>query len=140
MSDGESQDTPTPTTPGKFTKTNHHGLQRIRRAFRFSWQGFVAAWRYETAFREEVVVVAALCPLAFWVGQSPTQTALLIFASLQVLLVELMNSAVEAAVDRVSNELHPLAGRAKDLGSAAVLVSIVLAAAVWALLLWQKFS
>jgi len=116
-------------------KANQHNLARWLRAFQFSKQGFAAAWANESAFREEVVAAAVLCPAAFWVGSSRLEIALLITVTLQVLVIELINSAVEAVVDRIGPEQHPLAGRAKDIGSAAVLVSISIAVLCWLLAL-----
>ena len=116
------------------------GLRRILHATRYSIAGLRAAWRHEAAFRHECLLAALLVPLAFWIGRSAAERALLIGSCLLVLIVELLNSAVEAAVDRVGAERHPLAGRAKDLGSAAVLIGLVLAGTVWALIAWQRFA
>src|SRR5690606_41211313 len=100
--------------------------------------GMRHAGRHEEAVRQECLPAALLLPRAFWIGRSAAERALLIGSCLLVLLVELLNSAVEAAVDRVGAERHPLAGRAKDLGSAAVLVSLVLVGIVWALIAWER--
>lgn len=121
-------------------KADKHGLPRILRAARFSMQGMMAAWRHEHAFREESLAVAVLIPTAFWLGQSALEIGFLIFMALQVLIVELINSAIEAVVDRISVEHHPLAGRAKDLGSAAVFVSIAALIVAWALVAWERFA
>lgn len=104
-------------------------------ALRLSLRGLTAAWRHEVAFRLEVVAVAVLLPLSFFIGRTAVERALLIGALLLVLLVELVNSALEATLDRISLEDHPLTGRAKDIGSAAVFMALLNAAAVWLLIL-----
>ena len=106
-------------------------------ATRCSLEGLAAAVRHEDAFRQELVVFAVAVPVALWLGRTGFERALLIGALFLVLIVELINSAVEAAVDRTSLEQHPLAKRAKDIGSAAVMLSIVNAAVVWLLLLFS---
>jgi diacylglycerol kinase (ATP) len=113
------------------------GLRRLLNAFGYSLSGFSSALRHEDAFRQEVLLAAVLVPLALWLPVSTTGTgrALMIFSVLLVLIVELLNSAVEAAVDRISLENHRLAKRAKDIGSAAVFLSIVNVVAVWSLVL-----
>jgi len=116
------------------------GLDRIVRATGHSLDGLRAAYAGESAFRQECWIATVLVPAAFWVGQDWVQVALLLAAVLLVLVVELLNSAVEAAVDRVSFELHALSKRAKDLGSAAVMVSLMLCGGVWALALWHKLA
>ena len=111
------------------------GLRRLLDATRYSLAGLAAAWRHEPAFRLEVALTLALGPLALWLGSSGLERALLIGSLLLVLIVELFNAAVESAVDRISLEIHPLAKRAKDIGSAAVMLSLVNAGAVWLLVL-----
>ena len=111
------------------------GLRRILDATRISLAGLAAAVRHEDAFRQELVVIAVLAPLGWVLGASGVQRALLIGSLVLVLIVELINSAIEATVDRISLERHDLAKRAKDLGSAAVMLSIVNAAVIWALVL-----
>jgi len=111
------------------------GLQRIVDATRYSLAGLTAALRYEDAFRQELIAVAVLAPVGWLLGASGTQRALLIGSLVIVLIVELLNSAVEAVVDRVSLERHDLAKRAKDLGSAAVMLAIANAILVWFLVL-----
>ena len=111
------------------------GLRRILNATRYSLAGLAAAARHEDAFRQELIVVAVLAPLGWVLGASGIERALLIGSLMLVLVVELLNSAVEATVDRVSLEDHNLAKRAKDLGSAAVMLSIANAAVVWLLVL-----
>lgn len=120
--------------------TNPHkgktGLQRVWNAARYSLAGLRAALRYEDAFRQETVLAAILIPAAFFMPASGTGKALMIASVLLVLMVELLNSAVEAAIDRISLESHPLAKRAKDFGSAAVMLALINAAAVWLLALF----
>ncbi|TAM89593.1 MAG: diacylglycerol kinase [Candidimonas sp.] len=107
------------------------GLGRLVKALRYSLQGLRAAFRHEAAFRQELLGVVILTPVAFWAGRGTTQILLLIGALVVVLIVEILNSALEALADSISTEPHPLLGRAKDLGSAAVLLAIALAAATW---------
>jgi len=111
------------------------GLTRIVRAFGYSWQGFRYAWREEAAFRQELCLAAAVVPAGLYLGRSGVERALLVWPMLQILLVELLNSAVEAVVDRSGLERHPLAGMAKDMGSAAVLLSFGMLGTVWLLIL-----
>lgn len=113
------------------------GLDRLLHAAGYSWAGLTAAYRGESAFRQETWLVVVATPLAFWLGRDWVQIALLLGSLMVVLIVELLNSAVEAVVDRVSFELHPLSKRAKDIASAAVLLSLLLAGGVWAAALWQ---
>nr|WP_297529951.1 diacylglycerol kinase [uncultured Roseateles sp.] len=113
------------------------GLDRILHAAGYSWDGLRAAYRGESAFRQETWLTLIGLPLAFWVGRDWVQVALLAGSLILVLIVELLNSAVEAVVDRVSFELHDLSKRAKDIASAAVLLSLVLAGGIWAAALWQ---
>ena len=113
------------------------GLQRLIRALGFSWAGLKAAFRHEAAFREEVALSIVLVPLALWLGHTGLERAVLLAVWLLVPIVELLNSGIEAVVDRISDEHHPLAVRAKDLGSAAVLIALINAGAVWALVLWR---
>ena len=107
------------------------GLMRVWRAFTYSLDGLRAALAHEAAFRQELVLVAVLLPLALWLGHDALERVLLVGSLIQVLIVEIVNSAVEAVVDRVSLDRHDLSKRAKDLGSAAVLLSILLAVWVW---------
>jgi len=111
------------------------GLRRLSNATRYSVQGFAAAVRGEAAFRQELLLAAILVPLGVWLGDDGVERALLCGSVLLVLVVELLNSAIEAAVDRVSEAEHPLAGRAKDLGSAAVMSALAVCAGVWGLVL-----
>ena len=111
------------------------GLRRVLNAAGYSLEGLAAAARHEDAFRQELIIFVIATPVALWLGQSGLERALLIGVLFLVLIVELLNSAVEAAVDRVSFENHRLAKRAKDIGSAAVMLSIVNAVVVWLLII-----
>lgn len=115
------------------------GLDRIRHAAGYSVDGLVSAYRGESAFRQETWLAVILIPLAFWLGQTWIETALLAGSVVLVMVVELLNSAVEATVDRISFELHELAKRAKDFGSAAVFLSLAMTGALWAAALWHRF-
>lgn len=112
------------------------GLRRIWNAFHYSLDGLSAAYRYEDAFRQETWLAMVALPLALWLGDSALERVMMIGSVLLVLIVELVNSAIEATVDRVSLERHQLAKRAKDIGSAAVLIALINAAVVWGLLLF----
>ena len=114
------------------------GLDRIRRATGYSLAGLRAAYSGESAFRQEVWLLIVATPLAFWLGQGWVQIALLLGSLILVLIVELLNSGIEAAIDRVSFELHDLSKRAKDLASAAVMLSLLLSAGIWGAALWQR--
>jgi len=114
------------------------GLRRIWKAFFYSLEGFRAAWRNEDAFRQEVLLAAILIPVALFLPATGIGKALMVGSVLLVLMVELLNSAVEAAVDRISYENHELAKRAKDIGSAAVFVSLVNVPVIWALVLFAE--
>lgn len=107
------------------------GARRIAAALRYSYRGLKAAVRYEAAFRQELVLTAVLAPCAFLLGRTALEVMVLIGAALAVLVVELLNSAIEAVADAVSLDAHPLLGRAKDLGSAAVFVAFTGATMVW---------
>ncbi|MDJ0906883.1 MAG: diacylglycerol kinase [Woeseiaceae bacterium] len=121
-------------------KPGNTGLTRIVNATRFSAQGFRHAWTHEAAFRQELGITVVLVPIALWLGQTPVERLLLIASCVLVIIVELLNSAIEAVVDRFGGELHELSGRAKDLGSAAVFVSLVLVLATWTTIAWQRFT
>lgn len=116
------------------------GIDRIVRATGYSLAGVTAAYRGESAFRQEFWLAVLMLPAAFWVGRSWVEVALLAGSVVLVLIVELLNSAVEAAIDRISFELHDLSKRAKDFASAAVMLSLLLCAAIWAAALWQRFG
>ena len=106
------------------------GLSRVLHAGGYSIQGLAAGW-HETAFRQEAIAALILLPLAFWLGQNWVETALLAGSILLVLIVELLNSGIESAIDRIGPEWHDLSKRAKDMGSAAVLLSLLLCAGIW---------
>lgn len=111
------------------------GLRRIRKAFIYSMDGLHAAWKHEAAFQTEVVLAIVLIPLALWLPATHIGKALMIGSVLLVMVVELVNSAIEAVVDRVSLEHHELSKRAKDVGSAAVFLAMMNVVVVWALVL-----
>lgn len=114
------------------------GVRRLVNALKYSVDGFRAAWIGEDAFRQEVVIAAVLLPVACLLTVSPIERVLLIGSVVLVLIVELLNTAVEAAIDRQSYEINPLAKQAKDFGSAAVLLSLLLTAGTWASLLLPR--
>lgn len=114
------------------------GLTRVLFAARHSGAGMMAAWRHESAFRQELVLAALMLPLAVWLGTTWVERSLLMGSVLLVLIVELLNSGIEAAVDRISLDLHDLSKRAKDYGSAAVLVALMLCGGLWASALWAR--
>ncbi len=114
------------------------GLIRVWHAFFNSLSGLADAWVHESAFRQEVILAAVLVPAAFWLPVSAIERALLVAVVLLVLIVELLNSSVEAAIDRISFDQHSLSKRAKDIGSAAVFVALVQCVLVWALVLWPR--
>ena len=111
------------------------GLRRLFNAVGYTWDGLRAAFKHEDAFRQEVFLALLLIPLALYLGKTGVERALMIAALLGVLMIELLNSALEAAVDRISLEHHLLIKRAKDMGSAAVMIALVNAVVVWALVL-----
>ncbi len=113
------------------------GLTRIINAYGYSIKGLRAAFIHESAFRQETLLALVLTPLAFWLGTNAIEYILLISSVLLVLVVELLNSAIEAVVDRIGSEQHELSGRAKDIGSAAVFISLCIVALVWGLIIFQ---
>ncbi|MEX2322129.1 MAG: diacylglycerol kinase [Saccharospirillum sp.] len=115
------------------------GLQRWVNATRYSWQGLRSAVKHEEAFRQETIALIVGVPAALWIGTTVWQSALLIAALLLIMVVEMINSALEALVDRVSTDFHELSGRTKDMGSAAVLLTIFIAVLVWGTAIWQKW-
>ena len=120
---------------------NHvRGLKHVIKAFGFSMAGLRAAWEHEEAFRIEMLLFIILAPLGLWLGDTPLEKALLVCCLFIVLITELLNSAVEATVDRVGEEQHNLSARAKDISSAAVLISLVNVFVVWSLILVPKFT
>ncbi|MCG7982847.1 MAG: diacylglycerol kinase [Candidatus Thiodiazotropha lotti] len=112
------------------------GLRRLINAMRWSMKGFRSTYKNEEAFRQEVLLLIILAPLGLWLGDNGVEKALLVGPLLIVLIVELLNSAIESVVDRISTENHKLSGRAKDQGSAAVLVSLMLVALCWIMVLF----
>ena len=120
-------------------KPGNTGIMRIIRATRFSAQGIAAAWRHEAGFRQELVLTVILMPAGIWLGRTALERTLLIGVCILVLIIELLNSAVEAAIDRHGSEQHELSGRAKDLGSAAVMLGLLLVVMVWGAIAWQRF-
>src|SRR5690606_33047900 len=121
------------------TKPGKTGLARLAAAAGYSFKGLRAAWKHEEAFRSESTLACLCVPLAFWIGRDLTHQLLLVVVCALVILAELFNSAIEAAVDRFGSEMHPLSGQAKDIGSAGVFVTLVLFAVVWTPSLWQRF-
>ncbi|MGM9481271.1 diacylglycerol kinase [Roseateles sp. NT4] len=113
------------------------GFDRVIHAAGYSWAGLKAAYTGESAFRQETWLCVIAAPLAFWLAKTWEQAALLLGSLLLILIVELLNSAIEAVVDRVSFERHELSKRAKDIASAAVLMALVLAAGIWGSAIWQ---
>jgi len=124
------------TPPAESPHKGKTGIRRVCNAFFYSMEGMRAAFRHEDAFRQEVFLAVLLIPAAFFTPASGGGKALMIFSVLLVLIVELLNSAVEAAVDRISLENHALAKRAKDIGSAAVLLALIGVPVAWGLVLF----
>ena len=118
----------------------HTGIDRIVRAAGHSLAGLAAAYRGESAFRQETWLAVVMLPLSFWLGHGWVEVGLLAGSVLLVLIVELLNSGIEAAIDRISFEIHDLSKRAKDFASAAVLLSLLLCAGLWSGALWQRFG
>lgn len=112
------------------------GLRRLWNALGYSRDGLAAAWKNEAAFREEILLASIAMPLAIYLGKTGVERALMLGSILLILIVEILNSAIEAVVDKASPEMHELAKRAKDMGSAAVLFSLINAATIWACVLW----
>lgn len=119
--------------------SGNKGLKRLILATGYSWQGFKAGWENEEAFRQEVVLAVILIPLALFLDAGTIQTALMIASVILVLIVEILNSAIEALVDLVTTEKHELAGRAKDMGSTAVMLALINVAVVWAIVLYPLY-
>ncbi len=122
----------------EINKPDTRGIKHIFDAFGYSLKGLKAAITYEEAFRLELIAVIIMLPLAFVLGRSPREYAMLIGCLLLVLIVELLNSAIEAIVDRVSVEHHELSGRAKDIGSAAVMLTLINVAVIWGFILYAR--
>ena len=121
-------------------KPGNTGIRRIVNATFYSLAGLRAAWQHEAAFRQEVMLAVVLIPTGIWLGRNAVERSLLIGSCLLVLIVELLNSGLEAIVDRVGLEPHRLSGPAKDLGSAAVFVSLALVLVIWGLIAWERFG
>lgn len=118
-------------------KPGRRGLVRIYHAFIYSMQGFSHAWKHEAAFRQEVALAVVLVPAAFFVAQTHIELILMLATVALILMAELINSAIEAAIDRMSHEYHELSGRAKDLGSALVLVAMIICAMTWGIIIYE---
>ncbi len=119
------------------SKPGATGLTRVFNAAGYSWLGLKAAFKYEAAFRQELALCVTLVPVGLWLGDTGVERALLIGSLLLVLIVELLNSAIEAVVDRFGGEYHELSGRAKDIGSAAVFIALLNVFVMWALVIFQ---
>lgn len=117
---------------------NNQGIKRVIRATGFSIQGLKSAWKNEAAFRQELILAVIMLPIALFVDASLVERVLLILGLFLVLIVELINSAIEAVVDRISDEHHPLSGQAKDIASAAVFMSLMFCGLTWAIILLPK--
>jgi len=114
-------------------------LRHIGKAFIWSAAGVKTAWKNELAFRVEAIVIIILIPLGIWLGRSAAEWALLIASCLLILIIELLNSAIEAVVDRIGTEHHELSGRAKDMGSAAAFFTMLTAGIIWVLIAYERF-
>lgn len=123
----------------QINKPSHRGLSHVLNALTYSFQGLKAALIHEEAFRLELVACLAMAPLGLWLGAGAVEKAMLVGSLMLVLIVELLNSAIETVVDRVGVEHHALSGRAKDIGSAAVFLSLVNVAIIWGLVLYPRF-
>lgn len=128
---------PTPPHPANPQKART-GFHRLWHATGYSLAGLRAGW-HEKAFRQEAIAALFMVPLAFWLGQNWVEVALLAGSVLLVMIVELLNTGIEAAIDRISLEWHPLAKRAKDMGSAAVLLALLVCLGIWSAALYQRF-
>ncbi|MCD8338664.1 MAG: diacylglycerol kinase [Burkholderiales bacterium] len=116
------------------------GLTRLYNAFRYSVQGFKSAWKTEEAFRQEVCLAVVMIPVAAIMPIGLIEKLLMIGSVVLVLIVEVLNSAIEAVVDRFGGEIHPLSGKAKDLGSLAVLFSLLLCGCIWLFILFKEYA
>jgi diacylglycerol kinase (ATP) len=114
-------------------------IGHIGKAFIWSIAGIQKAWKNELAFRVEAIFIIIMAPLGIWLGRSAAERALLVASCLLILVVELLNSALEAVVDRIGTEHHELSGRAKDMGSAAAFISMLTAGIVWAIIIYDRF-
>lgn len=118
------------------SKPGNTGIKRIINAAGYSLKGLIAAFKHEAAFRQELTLVLLLVPAAFWLGETSVERSILIACLILVLIIELLNSAIEAVVDRIGSEHHELSGRAKDIGSAAVLISLINVAVIWTIIIF----
>jgi len=118
---------------------NNHGLKRVYRATGFSMQGLKLAWIQEAAFRQELMLAIIMLPIALLVDITTIERLFLILTLFIVLIVELLNSAIEAVVDRIGHEIHPLSGQAKDVASAAVFMSLALCGITWVIILGSRY-
>lgn len=121
------------------SRSGETGFRHLVYSTGYSLKGLVAAFRNEAAFRQEVALCVVMVPFAWWIGKDPVEWLVLVGSCIFVLIVELLNSAVETVVDRIGPEHHELSGRAKDIGSAAVMLALGMAAVTWGLLAWDKF-
>lgn len=120
-------------------KPGKQGIERIIDATGYSWKGLRAALKHESAFRQELAIGLVLLPIAFWLGRGAVEQILLIGSLMLVLIVEILNSAIEAVVDRTGDEYHKLSGRAKDMGSAAVMLALLNVFVIWGLITYHRF-
>ena len=120
-------------------KPSRTGLSRVLWATHYSYRGIRAAWKNEAAFRQELALMLLMLPAACWLGNTAEQRLLLSIPCFIVIIVELLNSAIEAVVDRIGPEMHTLSGQAKDMGSAAVFFSLCLVVISWSSIAWQRF-
>ncbi len=127
-----------PTADSLKPRRKEHGLRRVLRAIKLSFQGIVGAFRHEEAFRQDLLFACIALPVGLWLGHNGVERALLVAPVLLILIVELINSAIEATVDRIGMERHELAGLAKDIGSASVLMAFLLFGLVWILVLFGR--
>lgn len=136
------EQTPLPTPARNVAQANpqkhRKGLSRLWHAFGYSLAGLRAGW-HETAFRQELLASVILLPMAFWLGRTWAETVLLAGTVILIMIVELLNTGIETAIDRIGPEWHDLSKRAKDMGSAAVLLSLLLCAGTWAIALFHRF-
>lgn len=122
------------------SKPGKTGLTRVKDALGYSMKGLSASWKYEAAFRQEITLGLLLIPVAFWLAQTHIELILLISSIFWVWMAELANSSVEAVVDRTGSERHELSGRAKDIGSALVFISLLLLGIIWSIVAFHRFG
>lgn len=121
-------------------KGKSKGIRRLYNATHYTISGFISAWKNEEAFRQEILILMILAPLGLWLGETGSERVLLIGSWCLVIIIELLNSAIEAVVDRVGTEYHKLSGQAKDMASAAVFVSISFVVFTWSIFVWERFG